>query len=83
MICPCSIYSEDNIVDINNDDNETYTADSFSNDTFSGLSYGPDYSAGQLGSHCHGDILETGLNLAILVILVWFLNRELEIRLSF
>jgi len=32
------------------------------------------------GSDCHGDIIETSLNLAALVALVWFLNRELEMR---
>jgi hypothetical protein len=45
------------------------------------LSSTPSPESAFFGFHdCHGDILETGLNLTVLVILVWFLNRELEIR---
>jgi hypothetical protein len=33
-----------------------------------------------VGGDCHGNIIETSLNLATLVMLVWFLNRELEMR---
>ncbi len=64
-ICPCTIYDASNI-NVNGTviHNDTTT---FIEGLF-------------LGGDCHGDILETGLNLTVLVILVWFLNRELEIR---